>query len=252
MGALTRFLQKIFHRNNPMPTPTPVIIPVQDTKDRPSDLPSSNHYASQDLSLLSKEYNYLWSICQISPKWQPEVTRACKEILQHKAQYLEVESKTKVPWYMVAAIHYREASLDFTTYLGNGDPLNKVSVHVPAGRGPFKTWAAGAVDALELDGEANRDKWTLGDIFHRCEGYNGWGYRINGTHLFKNDHGAPYYGSMQDTVPRNASPYIYNGTQFYVHGASLEDHSFYKDAIDGQPGVMCIFKGLEQMGEKIF
>src|SRR2546421_7580255 len=65
-----------------------------------------------------------------------------------KARYQAVEAKTGVPWFVIAVIHERESSQDWTGSLAQGDPWNRVSVHVPAGRGPFKSWEEAAVDAL--------------------------------------------------------------------------------------------------------
>lgn len=206
---------------------------------RPSDLPASNHYASRDIDLLRKEYEYLFSICTINPSKQAEVQRVCEKIISNKAKYLSVQDKIGVPWYFVAVIHLREASFNFKTYLGNGDPLNKPSVHVPKGRGPFATWEEGAIDALQLEGYAHLQDWGLGIIFKRLEWYNGSGYRYEN-------------GRMTGTTPLNASPYIYNYTPFYVKGGSVEDHSFYPDWVDGNAGCMAVLKQLEILGEVTF
>ena len=57
-----------------------------------------------------------------------------------KARYQAVENRTGVPWWFIAVAHERESSQDWNGQLGQGDPLNSVSVHKPAGRGPFRTW----------------------------------------------------------------------------------------------------------------
>ena len=204
---------------------------------RPTDLPQSNHYASKDEQLLAKEYEYLFSICTINDSKKAEVERICKKILQQKDKYLAVEQKIGTPWYFVAAIHTREASLNFNTYLGNGDPLNKASVHVPKGRGPFPSWEAGAIDALNFEGYSDIKDWSLGATFRRLEAYNGMGYRT---------------GRLQGTTPPNASPYIYGFTPFYQKGRSIEDHSWYPDSVDNNAGCMAILKQLEILGEKLF
>lgn len=204
---------------------------------RPVDLPESNHYKSKDQELLTKEYEYLFSICTINGNKKLEVEKICKKILLNKNKYVAVEEKIGTPWYFVAAIHCREASLNFNTYLGNGDPLNKVSVHVPKGRGPFPTWEAGAIDALNFEGYSNLKDWSLGATFRRMEGYNGWGYRT---------------GRLQGTTPLNASPYIYGFTPFYQKGRAIEDHSWYPDSADNNAGCMAILKQLEIMGETLF
>lgn len=65
-----------------------------------------------------------------------------------KARYQAVSAKTGVPWPVIAVIHERECSQDWSGSLAQGDPWNRVSVHVPAGRGPFRSWEEAAVDAL--------------------------------------------------------------------------------------------------------
>jgi lysozyme family protein len=43
------------------------------------------------------------------------------------------KAATGVPWFVVAALHERESGADFATYLGNGEPLNRVTQLVPKG-----------------------------------------------------------------------------------------------------------------------
>jgi lysozyme family protein len=52
-----------------------------------------------------------------------------------KARYQAVEKRTGVPWAFIAVAHERECSQDWTGSLAQGDPWNRVSVHVPKGRG---------------------------------------------------------------------------------------------------------------------
>lgn len=204
---------------------------------RPLNLPESNHYPSHDIDLLKKEYEYLFSICTINTSKQTEVKRVCEKIISNKNRYLIIQNKLGVPWFFVAVIHLREASFNFSTYLGNGDPLNKPSVHEPKNRGPFATWEEGAIDALA--NYANLRDWSLGTIFKRLEWYNGSGYRYEN-------------GKMTGTTPLNSSPYIYNYTPFYIKGGSVEDHSFYPEWVDDNAGCMVILKQLETMGEVNF
>ena len=225
---------------------------------RPDDLPASNHYASVDRALLAKEYGWLWGQLTPSGPKYPEARRAAQIALDNKSRYESVTDKTNAPWFFVAAIHYREASQSWRGCLHNGDPWNQTTVHVPAGRGPWNSWEEAAVDALQLEGYANLRDWGVGDVFRRLELYNGAGYRVGGIKNFtcrKQGHRAgtfdgTYHGSMQDTTPRNASPYVYCGTQYYEKGVSIEDHSFYPDAIDDNVGVMLFLKTLEGMAQE--
>ena len=87
-----------------------------------------------------------------------------KHLVEAKQRYLTVTSKTGVPWAVIAVIHEREASQDWTRSLAQGDPWNRVSVYVPAGRGPFTSWEEAAIDALlNCAPYAARNKdWSIG------------------------------------------------------------------------------------------
>lgn len=264
IDAIVAWLESIFPIKKPAdvtpikiaPTP-PVVKPVD--ASRPSDLPESNHYASSSLTLLSREYDYLWPLIQVTDKWKAECSDFAKKAIAKKASYQIVAKAIGCPWWFIAVIHYREASLDWNANLANGDPYDEETVHYPTGRGPFDSWADAAIDALKYEGYADRVDWGFAQTCYRLEAYNGLGYRSGGIKDFElhiqgsrvGTYNGVYHGSMQDTTPRNASPYMYCGTQFYVKGVSIEDHSFYPDAHDDQPGCFPLMKALEMAGEKI-
>src|SRR5450631_3672478 len=77
-----------------------------------------------------------------------DASTVARRLLAAKARYQTVAARTGVPWFVIAVIHEREASQDWAGSLAQGDPWNRVSVHVPAGRGPFRSWEEAAVDAL--------------------------------------------------------------------------------------------------------
>jgi lysozyme family protein len=109
-----------------------------------------------------------------------------------KTRYQVVSAKTGVPWPVIAVIHERECSQDWAGSLAQGDPWNRVSVHVPAGRGPFRSWEEAAIDALvNCAPYAARNKdWSIGRTLTMLEQYNGLGYAARGR----------------------PSPYIWSGT----------------------------------------
>src|SRR5205814_2903433 len=105
-----------------------------------------------------------------------------------KERYQQIEATTGVPWFVIAVIHEREASQNFTKQLAQGDPLSKVSTHVPKGRGPFlnhsddppghDAFYRGALDAL-IDCPPHASKWkdwSPGGALTLLEEYNGLGY----------------------------------------------------------------------------
>jgi lysozyme family protein len=133
-----------------------------------------------------------------------------------KSTYQAVSAKTGVPWAVIAVIHERESSQDWTASLAQGDPWSRVSVHVPAGRGPFKSWEEAAVDALVdcAPYAAHNTDWSIGGALTKLEEYNGLGYASRGK----------------------PSPYIWSGTDQYVSGKYVRDGVYDPEAIDTQFG----------------
>src|SRR6185369_3234851 len=139
-----------------------------------------------------------------------------KRLVAAKARYKTVEARTGIPWPFIAVTHEREASQNWNTQLGQGDPLHSVSRHVPAGRGPFATWEDGAYDALVNCGPwAARNKdWSIGGTLAKLEEYNGLGYYRRGK----------------------PSPYVWAGTDQYHAGKYVADGVYDPDYVDTQPG----------------
>ncbi len=232
---------------------------------RPGDLPASNHYASTDAVILGKEYAYLWSIAAIVDTYKSIARNSALTAVHHMDRYKVIEKATNCPWFFIAVIHCREASFDFSANLANGQRWDMKTTIVPIGRGPFNSFEDAAIDALGVDRLTGKSDWSLATVFYRFERYNGMGYRGGGVKDFTchahYQHGSlregtgnfTYHGSMQDTTPRNSSPYIYNGTQFYQRGVSIEDHSFYPNANDDNIGCMALLKALEnELNHRLF
>jgi lysozyme family protein len=139
-----------------------------------------------------------------------------KSLVASKARYQAVEARTGVPWFVIAAIHERESSQNWGRSLAQGDPINRVSVHVPAGRGPFISWEAAAIDALvNCAPYLARKKWrNAGEVLTNLELYNGAGYATRG-------------------VP---SPYVFAGTNQYTAGKYVADGNYDPSHVDTQPG----------------
>lgn len=133
-----------------------------------------------------------------------------------KERYQAVSAKTGVPWAAIALIHERESSQDWTGSLAQGDPWNRVSVHVPAGRGPFSSWEEAAIDALVncAPYAARNTDWSIGGTLTKLEQYNGLGYAARGV----------------------SSPYVWSGTDQYRSGKYVRDGVYDPNAVDRQPG----------------
>lgn len=163
--------------------------------------------------------------CAIAkPTRTAEAASVAKRLIAAKSRYQTVEAKTGVPWPVIAVIHERESGQDWDTHLGQGDPLNKVTVHVPAGRGPFfgsDAWERGAIDALADCPPylARKTNWASpGAALTNLEGYNGLLY-----------------------AGRNRpSPYVWSGTNIYdppdgPGGKVLVDHGPIEDVYPSGP-----------------
>jgi lysozyme family protein len=167
-----------------------------------------------DLNALKSANARRWANAKLTRNF----TSAARALVaaEAKQRYQAVSAKTGVPWCFVAVAHEREASQNWKTQLGQGDPLDRVSVHEPAGRGPFRSWEEGAIDALaNCHPYAARNKdWSIGGTLTMLEQYNGLGYASRG---------AP-------------SPYLWSGTDQYRSGKYVRDGVYDPDAVDSQLG----------------
>lgn len=176
---------------------------------------------------LQDDYARLWSTMEIRAERTKGVTLIAQKLLAHKAIYQEVETATGVPWFVIAALHERESGADFSTYLGNGEPLNQVTRLVPRGRGPFATWPDGAIDALKVDHLDEVRDWTAARACYEIEKFNGFGYR---------DHHAEV-----------KSPYLWSFSNHYTQGKYIADGRFDIRAVDQQCGAIPIVKRIMEL-----
>src|SRR5882672_4304045 len=148
-----------------------------------------------------------------------------------KSRYQSVSAKTGVPWYFIAVVHERESSQSWSASLAQGDPWNKKSVHVPAGRGPFASWEDAAVDALvNCSPFAARNKdWSVGGMLTMIEQYNGLGYANKGR----------------------PSPYVWSGTDQYVSGKYVRDGVYDPSEVDQQLGCAGLLMAMMQIDPSI-
>lgn len=162
-----------------------------------------------------------------SSEYQTPVSRI--EAAQNR--YEKVQAMTGVAWQFVACTHYRESSLNFNTQLGQGDPLNRVSVHVPKGRGPFASFEDGAYAALVncAPYAARIHDWSMPGMLTVLEMYNGLGYARRG-------------------VP---SPYVWSGMSPYHSGKYVSDGVYDPNTVDKQLGVAGLLKLLPAISPQL-
>src|SRR6185437_4646247 len=118
-----------------------------------------------------------WQSAKVKPEWQPLIASVAKHLVDAaaKTRYQAVAHATNVPWPAIAVIHQRESSQSWLGSLAQGDPWNKPSIHVPRGRGPFKSWEDAAIDALTNcpPHAARWEDWSIGGAICALEAYNG-------------------------------------------------------------------------------
>jgi lysozyme family protein len=172
-----------------------------------------------------------WQNAKVHTNRQAEFDSVAKRLVAAKARYDEVALRTNVPWYVIAVIHEREAAQRWDRSIAQGDRWDRKSVHVPAGRGPFKSWEDAAVDALTNCGPraAHCKDWSAGGALSLLESYNGLGYAHKG-------------------VP---SPYIWAGTNQYVSGKYVRDGVFDPHVVDVQLGCAGILKAMKALVPEI-
>lgn len=148
------------------------------------------------------------------------------KILANIKRYQFIQKETGVPWQLVAGIHGLEASFRFDACFANGDPLNKVTTHVPKGRGPFLTWEASAIDELQRHHTDAIHHWTIPLCLQFGERWNGLG------HLRKH--------------PDVNTPYLWSFTNLYTKGKYVADGKYDPNAVSKQVGVAALFLHLKQ------
>jgi len=174
---------------------------------------------------LKPRYRQLWDTMTINPGVVDDADRVARKILANKDRYVALERQTGVPWFYIGLVHNRESGMDFDTYLGNGQPLNRRTTIVPKGRGPFPSFEAGAIDAFQVENLIGITDWSLERIAFLLEAFNGFGYLSKGIN----------------------SPYLWSGSNQYTSGKFVADHVFRADAVDSQLGSMVVLARLATM-----
>lgn len=175
------------------------------------------------------KYAEQWDSMIINASRVREFDNLAKYAMEHSRSYRVIEEQTGVPWPMIACLHQRESGANFNTYLGNGDRLDRKTVNVPAGRGPFASFEEGAIDALHYDRLDRVIDWRLEKILYNMELFNGAGYY---------NHGLP-------------SPYVWGGTNIQKPGKYVADGQWSSTAIDRQPGCAPLLKSIMKLDPSI-
>lgn len=172
-----------------------------------------------------------WAAANVRPEFAAALAKIAQRLIAQKARYEAVGTTTSVPWWVIAVIHERESSQDFRKSLAQGDPWDRVSVHVPSGRGPFASWEEAAVDALVecAPRAAQWTDWSAGGALTLLEEYNGLGY-------------------ARRSIP---SPYVWASTDQYVSGKYVSDGVFDPNTVDRQLGCAALILAMQQIDQSI-
>lgn len=179
-----------------------------------------NEKVEQDNAVSDLDFNFGENL---TAQQQGDIEFVKQKFEENKDKYKAVEAATGIPAELVAAIHFREGSCNFDTYLHNGQPLGQTTTIVPKGI-YFDNWTDAAIDAMsKYGGGANSvDKDDLNSYLDYAEKYNGLGYRKKGL----------------------ASPYVWSGTTNYTGGLYVADGKFNPNKQDPRAGVAVILKAL--------
>lgn len=185
-----------------------------------------------DIAALTRRNTERWNKAKLTRG--PEFTKPAQKAVANKERYLSIARRSGMPdiaWVFIAVSHYRESSFDFSRSLAQGDPWNRVSTHVPAGRGPFSSFEDAAVDALVncAPYAARLKDWSIGGMLTNLERYNGVGYANKG-------------------IP---SPYIWSGTDQYQKGKYIRDGVFDAHTVDKQLGCAGLILAMMSLDQTI-
>jgi lysozyme family protein len=162
----------------------------------------------------------------LSTKQQASLKQFQQVFEQNKSKYEAVAKRLGVPQELVPlaakaiwALHCREGSCDFSTYLHNGEKLGKRTTLVPAGV-LFDNWEDAAVDAIKrkLPKVSGGLPKSVPEWLAFAEVFNGTGYEQKGT----------------------ASPYVLAGTNAYKKGKYVADGKYDPNHVDQQLGVAAL------------
>ncbi|MFD3260743.1 C40 family peptidase [Paenibacillus lentus] len=151
-----------------------------------------------------------------------------KHYTKNKEKYERVSKKTGVPPELIAAIHWRESSGDFSRYLHNGDPLGKKTVNVPKGIF-FTDWEEAAIHALN-------QKKSIRD---------GVGIDSTSKDIAKMMTFAEYYNGLGYINHKVNSVYVFSGSNIPLEGKYYKDGVFtYGPVVDKNPGVAVMLQSI--------
>lgn len=181
---------------------------------------------------LQTEYKRLFSTCDIRLERSAEVDALVDAVLDDRGHYHSVSGRLKIPWFIVAALHYADTERNFNVHLHNGDPLTDRTRHLPDGRPPEGeppfTWEESATDALRFRHFTQWDDWSIPGTLFLLESHDSWNYRLH--------------------HPETLSPYLWNYSTHYQQGKYVADDTWSETAVASRCGVAVLLRRLAERG----
>jgi lysozyme family protein len=182
--------------------------------------------------ILRPEYEHLLSTVKIT---RPQVvSRGVDEIERVLASYEDTGAVTDIPPGWIGPTDCRESDCNPRCGIGQGDPWNRISVHVPRGEGPFASKATADEFYLHydhIDAAPPGGAWTLAWAVFCWEAWNGWGPRNHGRLS-----GYPWACTDAYDTP------AYGGHG--LGGKYVEDGVWDAGKLDPQPGAVALYMEL--------
>lgn len=150
---------------------------------------------------------------------------AADQVFKNGNRYIAAGAATGVPWPFIGVLDQRESDCNPTRGLGQGDPWNKVSTHVPKGKGPFASWVDAAKYYIHYDGlDDPPAPWDMPVACWEGEKWNGFGPRNKG--IF--------------------TGYLWAGTNHYTRGKYVADSVWDGGEVDQQLGIVAVLYMMAQ------
>lgn len=157
-----------------------------------------------------------------------DADQAAKKILrpENLDRYMAAAWHLTVPAVFIGVLDLRESDCDPHLALGQGDPWNTKSTHVPRGFGPFSSWVAAARFYIGYDHlNDNSSSWSMEYACWKGEAWNGFGPRA---------HGRP-------------TGYLWAGTSIYRGGKYVADGRWDPGESDKQIGIVPVLLRIAQL-----
>ena len=178
---------------------------------------------------LEPEYAHLLSTAKIT---RPQIVSAgVDEIERVLESYEATAAVTKIPAAWIGPTDCREDDCNPNRGIGQGDPWNRISVHVPRGEGPFASKAIADQFYLhydKIDVLRGSAAWTLPYSCWSWESWNGFGPRAHGRL-------SGYLWACMD---------VYDTAAFGGHGLGgkyVADGVWDPNEVDPQPGAVVLY-----------